>query len=197
MVLYSVGPATARTLTKLRDTHLPHATVHGADAGTGAVLADLMLEHYHTLYPTEKPALLFLTGEVHRDVIPKTLMDETLPAVRRIGVEEMVVYETNVMETFEGDFGDVMRREAEGVVWVVVFSPTGCEAMLRVLGLGPFAKSGSGSVEDARVFVATIGPTTRDHLREKFGFEAHVCAPAPSPQGIFEGIEKFESGQSQ
>lgn len=151
-----------------------------------------MLEHYHTLYPAEKPALLFLTGEVHRDVIPKTLMDETLPAVRRIGVEEMVVYETNVMERFEGDFGDVMR-EAEGVVWVVVFSPTGCEAMLRVLGLGPFA-GGSESGGDGRVFVATIGPTTRDHLREKFGFEAHVCAPAPSPQGILEGIEKFESG---
>lgn len=119
-------------------------------------------------------------------------MDKTLPVEKRVGVEELVVYETGVMESFEGDFADVVGRSS-GDVWVVVFSPTGCEAMLRVLGLGPFAGSGKGS-GNGKVFVATIGPTTRDHLREKFGFEAHVCAPKPSPEGVLEGIEKFMSG---
>ncbi|CRL21308.1 Tetrapyrrole biosynthesis, uroporphyrinogen III synthase [Penicillium camemberti] len=192
LILYTVGPATARTLTTLRDKHLPDALIHGADTGTGENLAHLILSHYDSLYPTDKPALLFLVGEVRRDIIPKTLMDKTLPVEKRVGVEELVVYETGVMESFEGDFADVVGRSS-GDVWVVVFSPTGCEAMLRVLGLGPFAGSGKGS-GNGKVFVATIGPTTRDHLREKFGFEAHVCAPKPSPEGVLEGIEKFMSG---
>ncbi|CAI7641431.1 unnamed protein product [Penicillium discolor] len=198
LILYTVGPATARTLTTLRDKHLPDALIHGADTGTGENLAHLILSHYDSLYPIDKPALLFLVGEVRRDIIPKTLMDKTLPVEKRVGVEELVVYETGVMESFEGDFADVMGRSS-GDVWVVVFSPTGCEAMLRVLGLGPFASTGSGAgagngTGNEKVFVATIGPTTRDHLREKFGFEAHVCAPKPSPEGVLEGIEKFMSG---
>lgn len=194
LILYTVGPATARTLTTLRDKHLPDALIHGADTGTGENLAHFILSHYDSLYPTNKPALLFLVGEVRRDIIPKTLMDKTLPAEKRVGVEELVVYETGVMESFEGDFADVVGKSS-GDVWVVVFSPTGCEAMLRVLGLGPFAGTGSGKATgNGKVFVATIGPTTRDHLREKFGFEAHVCAPKPSPEGVLEGIEKFMSG---
>ncbi|KAJ5971695.1 Tetrapyrrole biosynthesis uroporphyrinogen III synthase [Penicillium vulpinum] len=187
LILYTVGPATARTLTTLRDKHLPDAIIHGADTGTGENLAHFILGHYDSLYPTHKPSLLFLVGEVRRDIIPKTLMDEALPVDKRVGVDELVVYETGVMESFEGDFADVVGR-SDGPVWVVVFSPTGCEAMLRVLGLGPFAGSGSGA---GQVFVATIGPTTRDHLREKFGFEAHVCAPKPSPEGVLEGIGEF------
>lgn len=132
------------------------------------------------------------------------------PAIggRRVAVEEVVVYETGVMGGFEGEFGGLMNvynkeldedmgTKGEGVVWVVVFSPTGCEAMLRVLGVGPFAsETGTGTgTGDAgaggRVFVATIGPTTRDYLKEKFGFDAHVCAARPSPQGVLEGIERF------
>ncbi|CAG7959428.1 unnamed protein product [Penicillium nalgiovense] len=203
LLLYTVGPATARTLTTLRDKHLPNATIHGADTGTGENLAHFILGHYDSIYPTHKPSLLFLVGEVRRDIIPKTLMDKAIPAEKRVGVEELVVYETGVMESFEGDFADVVGR-SDGAIWVVVFSPTGCEAMLRVLGLGPFAGTGSGSGSrdgagagagaGTQVFVATIGPTTRDHLREKFGFEAHVCAPKPSPEGVLEGIEKFMGG---
>ncbi|KAJ5206350.1 Tetrapyrrole biosynthesis uroporphyrinogen III synthase [Penicillium cf. griseofulvum] len=193
LILYTVGPATARTLTTLRDKHLPSAIIHGADTGTGENLAHLILQHYDSLYPKNKPSLLFLVGEVRRDIIPKTLMDERLAVEKRVGVEELVVYETGVMGSFEGDFENVVGG-LEGDVWVVVFSPTGCEAMLRVLGLGPFAGTGTGTGTGKRVFVATIGPTTRDHLREKFGFEAHVCAPKPSPEGVLEGIEAFMRG---
>ncbi|OQD82540.1 hypothetical protein PENANT_c021G04393 [Penicillium antarcticum] len=220
LLLYTVGPATARSLTTLRNKHLPHTTIYGADAGTGEVLAHMILEHYNGLYPSTstsgtKPALLFLVGEVRRDIIPKTLMNPDL-GMGQIGVEELVVYETGVMDSFEGNLGECLRRirdqdsdvgvevvKREAVVWVVVFSPTGCEAMLRVLGLGPFSSSesisgsssgvGVESKTGRRVFVATIGPTTRDHLRQAFGFEAHVCAPKPSPEGVAEGIERFMS----
>lgn len=163
-----------------------------------------MLEHYNALYPETathpKPSLLFLVGEQRRDIIPKTLMDASRGS-QAIDVEEVVVYETGEMDSFEGDFRDVLRRERgrerDGSLWVVVFSPTGCEGMLRVLGLGPFGDRDQETERDREgggrrdVFVATIGPTTRDFLRERFGFEADVCAERPSAEGIAEGIGRF------
>lgn len=125
-------------------------------------------------------------------------MDLSKPETQRIHVDEIVVYETGEMDSFEVDFRDVVSREITrnrntgegGSIWVVVFSPTGCEGMLRVLGMGPFAGTdGEGRRED--VFIATIGPTTRDFLRERFGFDAHVCAERPSAEGIEEGIRRF------
>lgn len=158
-----------------------------------------MLEHYNGLYPdttTAKPSLLFLVGEQRRDIIPKTLMDPSRPESQQINVDEIVVYETGEMDSFEHDFKDVVCREMEfegkGPLWVVVFSPTGCEGMLRVLGMGPFKDQDQGVDERQRdIFIATIGPTTRDYLRETFGFEADVCADKPSPEGIAEGIRRF------
>lgn len=198
--LYTVGPATARTLTTLRNAHLPSSTIHGADTGTGEKLAHLMLQHYNALHNAEdeNPTLLFLVGEQRRDIIPRTLMDPNLPPNMRIPVEEIVVYETGEMESFEGDFKKVVelaeaeskgkgKGKGEDVTWVVVFSPSGCEAMLRVLELGPYAKDDGGH---ENVFVATIGPTTRDHLRG-LGFEPHVCAEKPTPKGVEEGIRRF------
>ena len=124
------------------------------------------------------------------------------PPDRRIHVDELIVYETGVMASFEREFSTAVtaareylgadREDAGGrAVWVVVFSPTGCDAMVRVLDL---AGNGNGNrVKDKRerIFVATIGPTTRDHLREKFGVEADVCAEKPSPEGVGEGIQRL------
>lgn len=157
-----------------------------------------MLQHYNSIhapgtYQGPKPGLLFLVGEQRRDIIPKTLMSESLPAEERIPVEEIVVYETGEMDSFERDFEDSVRKySSEEEIWVVVFSPTGCEAMLRVLKLGPFADGTGG---ERKVFVATIGPTTRDHLRSKFGFEPDVCAEKPSPEGVAGGIARFREGR--
>lgn len=155
--------------------------------------------------------LLFLVGEQRRDIIPKTLMDENRPLEERIGVEELVVYETGVKGEFEGGFRDAVNdgyqylsgdSTGEKTMWVVVFSPTGCDAMLRVLSLGSQASNPSPSLNPGpengdkkrRVFVATIGPTTREHLRSKFGFEPDVCAEKPSHDGVGVGIERFMEG---
>lgn len=134
-------------------------------------------------------------------------MSKGLEEGERIGVEEVVVYETCVMESFEGDFSRVVEDyksdtdggEKERVMWVVIFSPTGCDAMLRVLGLDSFSNDNGNGVLVApgkRVFVATIGPTTRDHLRLKYGFEPHVCAEKPSQEGVGGGIERFMEGRN-
>ncbi|KAI9036108.1 uroporphyrinogen-III synthase HEM4 [Aspergillus affinis] len=221
--LYTVGPATSRSLTTLRDVHLPHATVLGADSGTGEVLAHFILQHYPAFTSSDpsssnsdSPAtdtnfpgnglkpLLFLVGEQRRDIIPKTLMNA--PPDRRIHVDELIVYETGVMASFEREFStavtaareylaaerDAGERERERAVWVVVFSPTGCDAMVRALDLkGNGSGDGEKTDKRERIFVATIGPTTRDHLRENFGAEADVCAEKPSPEGVGEGIQRF------
>ncbi|PLB50184.1 tetrapyrrole biosynthesis, uroporphyrinogen III synthase [Aspergillus steynii IBT 23096] len=224
--LYTVGPATSRSLTTLRDAHLPHATIHGAETGNGEALAHFILQHYpafHSSGPSSDTAgntaaagggsngygddaqlpLLFLVGEQRRDIIPKTLMGAE-PG-RRIGVDELVVYETGVMGSFEREFGEAVGAargyldgDADGqgkrAVWVVVFSPTGCDAMVRVLEKqrqrgGQGEEEGGGKRLEG-IFVATIGPTTRDHLR-KLGFEVDVCAERPSQEGVGEGIERF------
>ncbi|OAX83139.1 hypothetical protein ACJ72_02498 [Emergomyces africanus] len=261
LLLYTVGPATYRSLNTLRESHLPHSQLVGHDAGTGEKLAHIILDHYNANYDqshsnanpaddcanstggsgnSNKLPLLFLIGEQHRDIIPKTLMADALPPERRIEVEELIVYETGVMESFEAMFAaalwDARRRrrrrcsriEGDGssvdgddgnaderVMWVVVFSPTGCEAMLRTLGVIPPGDEGEGRgtgdmstsangegeekekktrrIENALrdCYIATIGPTTRDHLRARYGVEPDVCAEIPSPEGVGEGIERF------
>jgi len=42
-------------------------------------------------------------------------------------------------------------------------------------------------------YIATIGPTTRDYLVKEFGYEPHVCAEKPSPEGIYAAIENYRS----
>ncbi|KAL1956209.1 hypothetical protein VTO42DRAFT_7556 [Malbranchea cinnamomea] len=243
LTFYAVGPATHRSLSTLRDSHLPYSEVIGRDAGTGEQLAGLILGHYNELYErrkaqarepqqqdgepgrTSKLPLLFLVGEQHRDVIPKTLMSPDLTEEKRIQVDELIVYETGVMESFAADFETALKNvgawddedssnyqnkydvkgesagnggyKDDNAIWIVVFSPTGCDTMLRTLNLLPFNETGRSHLESGRgrkfqknCYIATIGPTTRDHLR-KFGIEPQVCAVQPSPEGVGAGIENF------
>lgn len=154
-----------------------------------------MLEHYKAWYADREtlPPLLFLVGETRRDVIPKTLMDATLPADRRIDVDEVEMYETGVMESFPTDFErTLVASRTTSLLWVVVFSPAGCEAMLK--GAGLLDSEGNvrpdGESGGPQVLVATIGPTTRDCLAG-FGFTPHVCAEKPSPEGVLGGIALY------
>lgn len=169
--------------------------------GNGEALAHYMLDHHGKWYRDQKvkPSLLFLVGEQRRDIIPKTLMDPMLVEDRRIQVDELVVYGTGVMESFEQDFTKLLLETKDNPMrWVVVFSPTGCEAMLRALGLLDPETGKSkpiGLPKSRSTFVATIGPTTRDFLRNSFGFEPDVCADKPSPEGVAAGIRTFLRNQ--
>jgi len=216
----------------------------GADTGHGEALAHFILAHYNSLAGDSSAPLrrgrrlplLFLTGEQRRDVIPRTLTDPALDAGTRIAVDELVVYETGVMERFAEQFGREIARTAEAIVGgrlgetsaghvgddtqerrttttheaaaavvVVVFSPAGCQAMLRCLGYidergrlteraRQRAAAGDYNGDGVRYVVATIGPTTRDHLTREFGFEPDVCAERPSPEGVGEGLGRFLGG---
>jgi uroporphyrinogen-III synthase len=197
--VYTVGPATSRALRAIPQE--PLLNIFGSDTGNGEALAHYMLDHYGEWYKeyTVKPPLLFLVGEQRRDIILKTLMDPDLPNDRRIQVDELVVYGTGVMESFEEDFTKLLlETKDKRLRWVVVFSPTGCEAMLRSLDLldPETGKAKTGEQLSRRNnYIATIGPTTRDFLRTKFGFEPDVCASKPSPEGVEEGIRQFLKGK--
>lgn len=203
--IYVVGPATGRGL---RALHLPCQIV-GEEAGNGKTLAAFMLEHYQSLWTSNqarneahmtKPGLLFLVGEQRRDIIPTTLTSISLPPDRRIEVEELTVYETGVMESFSHDFAQLVSDhpgQAEKP-WVIVFSPTGCKAMLEVLGMldnqtGRITESGR-TVSNIP-YIATIGPTTRDYLINEFGYTPNVCAVRPSAEGLGEVILSYGKDQ--
>ncbi|KAI1082620.1 tetrapyrrole biosynthesis, uroporphyrinogen III synthase [Whalleya microplaca] len=191
--LYSVGPATTRALKAISQT--PPLQIFGEHTGNGDVLAHYILEHYGKWYSgrPKKPPLLFLVGEQRRDIIPKTLMDPNLPSDTRIDVTEIVVYGTGVMESFAQDFKDVLDKTADRPSrWVVVFSPTGCDSMLRGLGILDEESGKLKKLQGNRTtFIATIGPTTRNYLIKKFDCEPDVCAEKPSPEGVWQGITDF------
>ncbi|KAI7778362.1 hypothetical protein LA080_002192 [Diaporthe eres] len=194
--VYSVGPATTRALKAVPQE--PPLQVFGEHTGNGDSLAHFILDHYAQWYQDrteEKPALLFMVGEQRRDIIPKTLMDDKLPSDRRIEVDEVVVYGTGVMESFADDFQRRLQETKESrMVWIVVFSPTGCDAMLRGLGMIDEATGKARPNDPNRTrFVATIGPTTRNYLQRTFGLDPDVCAEKPSPEGVLEGIQQFMS----
>jgi uroporphyrinogen-III synthase len=139
-------------------------------------------------------------------------MDPTLAGAKQIHVDELVVYETGVMESFAQDFALQVESNAQhSEVVVVVFSPSGCDAFLRCLGYiddgkqlterGRTRGDGKKNVpsqaeEGTRYIIATIGPTTRDYLEREFGFKADICAEKPSPEGVGEGVKKFLAERS-
>ena len=200
--LYVVGPATARSLRALN----LQSPILGEESGNGDALAAFILEHYNGLYNGSypngfaKPPLLFLVGEKRRDIIPKTLESAALPPERRLKVDELVIYETGEMPSFKLRFSliweDNRKRQLERQ-WVVVFSPTGCKALLDSLDLLD-TETGKAKLYADRceskakgTSIATIGPTTRDYLRSEFGFVPDVYATKPSPEGIGAAIKSF------
>jgi uroporphyrinogen-III synthase len=191
--LYVVGPATARGL---RALNLP-CPILGEHTGNGEALAAYMLEHYGNTYPgTSKPPILFLVGDKRRDIIPKTMQAAGLGEDRRCKIDELVIYETGEMQSFKDNFSTLWRRNSDAGhdrQWIVVFSPTGCQAMLESLGfLDPATGRARPGRDRTDILIATIGPTTRDYLLDEFGFSPDVCAEKPSPEGIAEGIQTFE-----
>ncbi|KAI1608440.1 uroporphyrinogen-III synthase [Exophiala viscosa] len=154
-----------------------------------------------------KKGLLFLVGEQRRDIIPKTLMDPEGKLENphdRIEVDEVEVYKTEIMESFQEDFQsrlDSSKIQGLHLVVVVVFSPQGCESMLRSLGFinesnalterGRDRWSAEHSEGSFKSVIVTIGPTTRDHLVKHYAFEPDVCAAKPSAQGIGDGLNEF------
>ena len=136
----------------------------------------------------------------------KRLLEDEGLGGKRIEVEEVEVYRTEEARGFGMELGKVLAAETKRgmrICVVVVFSPQGCESLLRRVGvLGDDGKVRNGMERrweddmagrdaEMKYLIATIGPTTRDYLRDEFGFAADVCAETPSPEGVGEGVKAF------
>ncbi|KAI4164147.1 MAG: hypothetical protein LQ342_002111 [Letrouitia transgressa] len=208
--LYAVGPATARALKEVQGLLLPFCTIEGGElAGSGNLLAPLILEHYNAIHSStdfgtrswtfnkegNKKPLLFLAGEKHRDTIPVTLT--SAPAEQRIVVEEAVVYSTTTSLNFPSLlFSKLHATSSASIRWLVIFSPTAGGQLLSALGwLDEATNRIYGSQHDCwkdrTTFITSIGPTTKEYMRKEFGFEVDVCATKPSPEGVSKGIKQF------
>lgn len=187
MPIYSVGPATTRALRAV--PQVPPLQVFGEHTGIGEKLAPFILEHYGEWYKDRevKPPLLFLVGEKRRDIIPKVL---TAAGWR---VDEVVIYGTGELKSFKEDFTRCLQNMPDHRrKWVVVFSPSGCDSMLSgMCALDELTGRARPKPPNQTIFVATIGPTTRDHLIQQFGYEPEVCAEQPTPEGVWQGIFRF------
>lgn len=153
----------------------------------------------------QKKPLLFLVGETRRDIIPKTLHNQT--DAKRIEVQEVEVYRTEVMKAFDRHFeevaADIGTRFPDGIAIVVVFSPQGSEIMLKNIGYldengtpTPRAQARAwmnktGSGDQVQWILVSIGPTTRDYMRDNFGIDPDVCAEKPNAESLRNSIESF------
>jgi uroporphyrinogen-III synthase len=196
--IYTVGPATSRALRAIDGS----LEVYGEHTGNGEELARFILEHYCDRYQDRqiKPRLLFVVGETRRDIIPRTLDDENLPASQRVQVDEVVVYATGVMESFRHDLEQKLAETATcDLRWVVVFSPTGCDAMLGALGLlGENNRTAREDIDSRRTTrIATIGPTTKRHLLTTYEVDPDVCAEKPNPEALLAVISAYKASAAE
>ncbi|KAI9706897.1 MAG: hypothetical protein M1820_004676 [Bogoriella megaspora] len=195
MPLYVVGPATARGLKALG----LNCRIVGEESGNGETLARFILHDYNSQEALcknrggENYPLLFLVGEQRRDIIPKTLDSNSLEPWERISVREIVVYETKELLSFQGNFVKIWAKcKRFRATWIVIFSPTGCKAMLEALDLNKAArKSREDDLGFKRPYIAAIGPTTRDYLVNELGFEPDITASKPSPDGLGVNITRY------
>ena len=179
MTVYTVGPATARALTKLQ-----FSTIMGADTGNGGALANLLIQTFQRdgsfttngsnesaeLHP--RPPLLFLAGDKRRDIIPKRLAADNIP------LEELIVYETTVASTFDEELDRVLEDETDGdIEWIVFFSPSGAEVALEKL-----------KRLNRKIKIATIGPTTEEYLRKEWNLIPDMVSAKPEPISMVRGI---------
>ena len=220
-VVYVVGPATGDAVARAIEGYFPRWHVEGRDAGNGEALAQHIAQNYdspahdrapggHEDLPTEiergrmedeaqarRAPLLFLAGEKRRDTVPAALMARSVRPDRRVRVDELACYGTEDRPDFPEKFARAVRelgassRPPGTPAWVVVFSPAHCGSVLRALGWENRGAATEKSRQEAGIRVASIGPTTRDFLKEKWGFDVDVCAPMPSPEGVRKGIEDW------
>ncbi|KAI9892599.1 MAG: hypothetical protein M1814_001292 [Vezdaea aestivalis] len=198
MNYFVVGEATKAVLAATRAVDARR--ICGSECGTSAELALQVQASHNAMYGNQpkgqKPGILFITGAKHRDDL-KRILDTESQGEDHIKLEELVIYETKEVASFAPDLSLALRnaRSSDAFMnWFVVFSPNGCESLLRELGLldETTGRARTGfKIGTRSAFLATIGPTTRDFLVNKFDCEPDVVATKPTPEGVGESIKAF------
>ncbi|PRT53338.1 Uroporphyrinogen-III synthase [Wickerhamiella sorbophila] len=152
---YTVGPTTANRLELIGFKH-----VYGAETGNGRVLAEKMV---HVLQ--EKQRLLFLAGEVHRDILPREL------TAAGHQIDKIIVYRTECYN-YQKELSQIKNGD-----WVVFFSPSHIDQALNEL-----------RKRQLDVKIAAIGPTTHQFLLDN-GFEVDAVAESPTAECLRDAMK--------
>ncbi|GBL47867.1 hypothetical_protein [Candidozyma auris] len=166
---YTVGPATEEILKANGFSDVRG----GSDAGSGAVLADIILKEMDR---SKKQKIVFFTGTIRKDIIPVKLRSQG------VNIEEVVIYKT---ECKRGIVDHFLRCCEEPVDWIVFFSPQGTEEIVERL-----QRQEIESLRGTRV--ASIGPTTEEYLVSK-GISASVVAAKPTAKALVESLQTVEA----
>ena len=148
---FAVGPRTAAALRALGYES------EGEEAGSAEHLAN------HILKQRVRGPLLFLCGDRRRAALPEILRAGGL------SVEEAVVYRTR-LRTLHAWPGGAKPD------WIVFFSPSGLEAMLRSAGVSMEGLS-----------IAAIGAVTAQAIRTR-GFDVLAVAEEPAPEALAQAL---------
>lgn len=184
---YTVGPATHKILKEVGFVNVRG----GIDAGNGSKLADLIMDE---LTPNTK--IVFFTGEIRKDIIPRKLLD--------IGkfnqFEEFVMYQTcerdDIIDKFNavvegvdgvGENGGEATASLHG--WIVFFSPQGTKDIVEYLK--QLSNSVGASEGTRRWKLASIGPTTEEYLLSH-GLTPDTIAAKPDAASLVDGILKCD-----
>lgn len=151
--VFVVGPKTSDAVTTAG------LTPQGRESGNASTLVGHISDWWQKDAQGMLP-VLFLSGNRRRDTIPLGLAHAGIP------VAEQVVYETDPRTDLE---------IPPHVDWLVVFSPSGIEA-LEASGIDPGAYQ-----------LAAIGPTTAQALQER-GHSVAAVASSPTPGDLVRSI---------
>ncbi|ODV84975.1 hypothetical protein CANARDRAFT_8108 [[Candida] arabinofermentans NRRL YB-2248] len=170
---YTVGPTTAHFLAKLGFKDIRG----GKDAGNGMILSDIIVNDPLFTNSNNKK-ILFLTGEIRRDIIPKRLKSENYQLL------ELVSYRTepldNIYERYIEAHNSMVEEDDN---WVVFFSPQGTEEIIQYMK------------KSKRFFkLASIGPTTEEYLLKE-GLTPHIVARKPDATSLFDSILNLSKSQ--
>lgn len=197
---YVVGDATARVLADIRETvgsypYAPRDIRGAADSGTSEKLARFILRD---LRDAAGKTLLYLTGDKNRDTLPSVLDGGG------VRLDSLQVYATRGSGSFAGDLRRVFESvpsESPGRWWVVYFAPSEAEfttPMLRehfALASAAVDEKVSSPTSTGKrpARIATIGPTSGAHLREKLGLRVDVVSPRPKPEALVAAIHDYDA----
>lgn len=166
---YTVGPATFDVLTKLGFKDIRG----GINAGNGSILSDLIIKD--ELYSEGNKKILFLTGKVRKDIIPRKLVSTGFD------LKELVAYRTDVMEDVVNRYSSIydQLKDKNNEKWIVFFSPQGTEYITEHI-----------STQKPNFKIASIGPTTEEYLLNK-GIKPDFVARKPNAESLLEGIQNL------
>lgn len=170
---YTVGPATYDVLSKLGFTDIRG----GEEAGNGSILSDMIIHDELFNCEDEEKKVLFLTGEIRKDIIPRKLKSQNFQ------FKELVSYRTEPLDDIVDRYLEInqnfftMNKENGNENWIIFFSPQGTEKIVTHIKEN----------KECNLKIGSIGPTTEEYLLGN-GLKPRVVSKKPNASSLLESI---------